>query len=89
MDEREQDLFRQFEKDTRHRFLLKLTERLAKFSWLLMAIAIALLIGKRNDVGYAVMVISLSMLFISLFLGILAERVRKRIQDRVDRELGS
>lgn len=88
MDEREQELFDQFEKDTNHQFLLKLTERMAKFSWLLITVALVLIFLKYKATGYPLLIYSLVILFTSLFLGIYAERVRRRIQQRVDRELG-
>lgn len=88
MDEQEQDLFDQFEKDTNHRFLMKLTESIAKFSWLLVAVSVILVVAKVNRVGYPLLVVALFFLFASFCFGILADRVRRRIQERVDRELG-
>ena len=88
MDEQEQKLFDQFEKDTNHQFLLKLTERMAKFSWLLMTVALVLIFLKFKATGYPLLVYSLVILFTSLMIGIYAERVRRRIQQQVDGEIG-
>jgi Flp pilus assembly protein TadB len=88
MDEQEQALFDRFEKDTNHRFLLKLTENLAKFSWLLVAVAVILVVAKKTGIGYPLLIVALVFLFASFSLGVLADRVRRRIQERVHRELG-
>jgi uncharacterized protein (DUF58 family) len=87
MDEQEQVLFDRFEQDTNHQFLIKLTAGMAKISWLLVAVGIILISAKSTKFGYLILIVALVLLFLSFCVGIGADRVRRRIQKRVDREL--
>jgi len=87
MDEQEQILFDRFEKDTNHQFLMKLTEITAKLSGLLIIVALILFAANISRFGYPVFKGALAFLFITLLFAIAEERVRLRIQNRVNREL--
>lgn len=89
MSKNEQSLFEQYEKNTNHRQLLALTERIAKSGWLVMAIAIGFFVFVgETTIAYAFLVGGLALLASSFVLGIQADRVRKQIQGEVNKQLG-
>lgn len=88
-DNSEKELFRKFEQQTNHQQLLVAVERLAKSGWLTMAIAIgSLLVMGERPVTYMLLGAALLILVVSFAMSVQAERLRRRIQRKVDRELG-
>ncbi|MGW8247175.1 MAG: hypothetical protein ACWGOV_03615 [Acidiferrobacterales bacterium] len=88
MDEQEQTLFDQFEKDTNHQFIMKLTEISAKISGFSLVGALILLSANSGDIGAQAFRVALVLLFITLLFAVVEEFVRRRIQKRVNRVLG-
>jgi membrane-bound ClpP family serine protease len=87
MDEQEQTLFERLEKDTNHKLLMKLTEISAKISGILMILAMILLYVDIGQFGHPALDAALVSLLITLLLAISEEWVRRRIQNKVNREL--
>lgn len=87
MDEQEQTLFDRLEKDTNHRLLMKLTEISAKLTGILMISAMILLYVDIDRFGYPVLDAALVSLLITLLLAISEEWVRRRIQNKINREI--
>ena len=87
MDEQEQTLFERLEKDTNHKMLMKLTEISAKLTGALMILAMILLYINNDRIGYPVLDAALVSLLVTLILAISEEWVRRRIQNKVNREL--
>lgn len=87
MDEQEQTLFERLEKDTNHKMLMKLTEISAKLTGALMILAMILLYINSDRIGYPVLDAALVSLLVTLLLAISEEWVRRRIQNKVNREL--
>lgn len=88
MEEQEQTLFDQYEKETWHRVLVKSTELLAKVSGLSLIAALILLYADSDKIGYPVLEFALGSLLVTLLFAIAEEVVRRKIQKKVDRELG-
>jgi len=89
MDPKEQEIFDKYERQTNHRKLLRMTESAAKFGWVEMAISFGVLaLTDETAAGYILLIIAVCTLVGSLLLGVYADRVRKKIQNMVDTELG-
>lgn len=90
MNDQEEILFSRYEQQTNHRQLLKLTELFSRIGWVAVFVSLAVLyvIGDA-PAGYYLLGAGLLVLVLSFCLGVFADRVRKRIQDKVDAELGS
>ena len=86
MDEQEPTRFERLEKDTHHQFLMKSTEALAKVTGVLMIVALALLYANIDRYGYPVLSVALGFLLATLLFAIAEERVRRRIQQKVNRQ---
>lgn len=87
MDDQENTLFERFEKDTKHQFIMKLTQITARISGLLIVSALILLSLQMDKFGHPVFKTALVSLFITLLCAIAEELVRRRIQKQVNREL--
>lgn len=88
MDVKEQELFDLYERQTSHRRLLKIVESTARFGWVEMAIAFGVLaLTDESAAGYTLVVVAVSTLVVSLLIGVYADRVRKKIQAKVDADM--
>jgi len=88
MSDRENFLFERYEQQTSHRALLKVAETLSRIGWFLALITIGVFyfVG-AVPVGYYTLSTALSLLVVSLSIGIVAELIRRKIQAKVDAEL--
>jgi len=85
----EETLFQEIEKETNHQLLMVLTERIARSAWLLLVIGIGIFVfAGESPISYAIVVGALALLGSSFFMGVQADRIRKQIQDEVDKRLG-
>jgi len=88
MSDRENFLFERYEQQTSHRALLRTAETLSRIGWFLalLAIGVFYFVG-AVPIGYYTLSAALSLLAVSLSIGIVAERIRRKIQAKVDAEL--
>lgn len=87
--EDEKMLFEELEKGTNHQSLMAMTERIARSGWLLLVIGIGFFaIAGESPIAYAILLGAVALLVSSFVMGVQADRLRKQIQDEVDRRLG-